>query len=231
MRRAVALAAFSCLAVAIPARGANDNVLSRETGTVTYKLPQSEPATLTGSTLVGDAVIASTDVGALAKLQLLDSSEIRIGDRTTVRIGDLATAAQSTPGGTLYLERGAVRFAIAHPSGGHANYRFVTSTSQLGVRGTVGYFVVGPAGQEIYCVQCEAGDVIVRAGTQTVAVLSGQTLDIGIQNGIVTHADIVANHEINNPAIDQFLGGVSPFGQSAVLGTDPTQSGSGVFQP
>ena len=204
-----------------------DSVLRRDAGIVTYKLPQTNPISLTGSTEVPDSVIATTAVEALATLQLRDSSEIRIGDRTTVRIGDLALAADHTPGATLFLDRGAVRFAIKHPAGGKANYRFVTPTSTVGVRGTIGYFVVGPAGQQIYCVKCEAGDVSVEAAGKTVEVLSGQTLDIRLQNGAITKSDIVANRTLNNPAIDQFLGGVSPFGKPATDGFDATGSGSG----
>lgn len=221
------LGAAASVVVATAVRSADDNVLRRDAGIVTYKLPQTNPISLTGSVPVSDSVIATTAVESLARLQLRDSSEIRIGDRTTVRIGDLAAAGDATPGATIYMERGAVRFAIVHPNGGKANYRFVTPTSTLGVRGTVGYFIVGPAGQQIYCVKCEAGDVSVEAAGKTVEVRSGQTLNLGLDNGNVTHSEIVPNRTINNPAIDQFLGGVSPFGQPAAAGYDSTQSGSG----
>lgn len=213
---------------ALPAHAADaENVLRRDAGIVTYKLPQTNPISLVGSTPVADSVIATTAVESLATLALRDSSEVRIGDRTTVRIGELAAAGEATPGATIFMDRGAVRFAIKHPTGGKANYRFVTPTSTLGVRGTVGYFIVGPAGQQIYCVKCEAGDVSVETAGKTVEVRSGQTLNIGLANGAITHSEIVPNRTINNPAIDQFLGGVSPFGQTAATGADPTQSGSG----
>jgi len=227
MKRAISLVASLCAVAAVPAFSASDNVLRRDTGIVTYKLPQSDPVSLTGSAEVSQSVIATTAVESLATLQLRDSSEIRIGDRTTVRIGDLALAADNTPGATIFMDRGAVRFAIKHPTGGKANYRFVTPTSTLGVRGTIGYFVVGPAGQQIYCVKCEAGDVSVTTSTGTVEVRSGQTLDLRLENGAISNSAIVPNRTINNPAIDQFLGGVSPFGQPAVNGFDATGSGSG----
>ncbi|MGH7662017.1 MAG: FecR domain-containing protein [Vulcanimicrobiaceae bacterium] len=228
MRGAISIAALLCVAAILPARGADDNVLRRDSGIVTYKLPDTQAISLTGSVPVSDAVIATTAVESLARLQLRDSSEIRIGDRTTVRIGDLASAAAATPGATIYMDRGAVRFAITHPKGGKANYRFVTPSSALAVRGTVGYFVVGPAGQQIYCVKCEAGDVSVEAAGKSVEVRSGQTLNLGVDNGTVTSSQIVPNRTINNPAIDQFLGGASPFGQAAATGADFTQSGSGI---
>jgi ferric-dicitrate binding protein FerR (iron transport regulator) len=176
-------------------------------------------------------VIATTAVESLATLRLRDSSEIRIGDLTSVRVGNLAAAGEATPGATIFMNRGAVRFAIKHPSGGRANYRFVTPTSTLGVRGTVGYFIVGPAGQQIYCVKCEAGDVLVETAGKRVEVRSGQTLNIGMENGTITYSEIVPNRTINNPAIDQFLGGLSPFKEPASAGYDFTQSGSGANQP
>ena len=228
MRGAIWIAALFCVAAVLPARGADDNILRRDTGIVTYKVPQSDPISLTGSVSVSDAVIATTAVESLARLQLRDSSEIRIGDRTTVRIGDLAAAADGTPGATVFMDRGAVRFAINHPKGGKANYKFITPTSAVAVRGTVGYFVVGPAGQQLYCVKCEAGDVSVEAAGRTTEVRTGQTLNLGVASGAITTSEIVPNRTINNPAIDQFLGGVSPFGQPAANGSDFTQSGSGI---
>lgn len=221
--------AVALLVAAAPAAGAADNILRRDAGIVTYKLDGAAPTSLTGAIAVGDKVIATTAVGALARLSLRDSSEIRIGDRTTVRIGDLRVAEESSPSsGTIYLQRGAVRFNVLHPSGGRANYRFVTPTAQLGVRGTLGYLVVGPNGNQIYCVRCEAGDVTITTATKSVELRSGQTLNIAVAHGAVVGSEIVANRTINNPAIDQFLGGVSPFGQTSRDGKDFTASGSGL---
>jgi hypothetical protein len=210
------------------ARGADDNILRRDQGIVTYEASGTKPPqSLTGSVAVGDAVIATTAIASLATLQLTDSSEIRIGDRTTVRVADLRGAAAATPsGGSFVLTRGAVRFNIVHPTGSRANYRFVTPTSQLAVRGTLGYFISGPGGDQVYCVRCEDGDVSVVVAGQTYTVRSGQTLNALTVGGQRTTA-IVPNRTINNPAIDQFLGGVSPFGESSANGSDPTSSGSG----
>ena len=228
-RLLVAAAALAALAVlAGPARGADDNVLRRDKGIVTYKLKDANPQSLTGSIAVGDSVLASTSSATLATLQLADSSEIRIGDRTTVRVGDLRTAAGANPAGaTIYLRNGAVRFNIQHPAGARANYRFITPTSQLAVRGTVGYFVHGATGDQIYCVTCQDGDVTIVTKAQTFSIHSGQTLNVATRNGSVTGTAIVPNRTVNNPAIDQFLGGVSPFGQPAAGGSDPTGSRSG----
>ena len=209
------------------ARGADDNILKRDQGIVTHKIePGGQPTSLVGTIAVGDSVIATTAIASLASLQLRDSSEIRIGDRTTVEVGQLRAAAASAAGGTISLMRGAVRFNIIHPSGNKSDYKFVTPTSQLSVRGTVGYFVSGPGGDQLYCVRCEDGDVSMTVAGQTYAVRTGQTLNALVVNGKRSTA-IVPNRTINNPAIDQFLGGVSPFGEPSSGGSDPTLSGSG----
>lgn len=227
--RIAALAALVFLTLALPAGGASNNVLRRDKGIVTYKVPDGEPTSLAGEVAVGDAVIATTAIATLATLSLQDSSEIRIGDRTTVRVGDLRAAEANEPaGGTLHLDRGAVRFNVKHPAGAQANYHFVTPTTSVAVRGTVGYFIAGPAGNQVYCVKCEPGDVTITTPTEHVELHSGQTLNVTLENGAVTGTAVVANRTINNPAIDQFLGGFSPFGQSAVNGSDFTGSGSGL---
>jgi hypothetical protein len=228
MLKPFAFAAITLVALALPASSADDNILRRDKGIVTYKLPTTDPRSLYAEVAVSDSVIATTDVATLATLQLSDSSEIRIGDRTTVRIGDLHAAEAANPaGGTVFIERGAVRFNVVHPTGAKANYRFVTPTSELAVRGTVGYFVAGPSGDQIYCVKCADGDVTITTGTKTVQIHSGQSLNVHLDNGVVTGSEVVANRTINNPAIDQFLKGFSPFGQPALNGTDMTGSGSG----
>jgi len=223
------VAVFAVVTLSLPAIGASDNTLRRDKGIVTFEVAGGTPVSLTGEVAVGNAVIASTSIATLATLTLRDSSEIRIGDRTTVRVGDLTAAAAGSPAsGTIYLQRGAVRFNVTHPTGATANYRFVTPTTQVAVRGTVGYFVAGPTGNQIYCVKCEAGDVTITTATQQVSLRSGQTLNVNLQHGAITGTQVVANRTINNPAIDQFLGGVSPFGESAITGADITGSGSGL---
>jgi hypothetical protein len=222
------LAILSLVAVAHPARSANDNILRRDKGIVTYQLPTTDPRSLYAEVAVSDSVIATTEVATLATLQLSDSSEIRIGDRTSVRIGELHAAEAANPAsGTVFIEHGAVRFNVVHPTGAKASYHFVTPTSQLAVRGTVGYFVAGPAGDQIYCVKCADGDVTITTGTKTVQIHSGQSLNVHLDKGVVTGSEVVANRTINNPAIDQFLKGFSPFGQPAAKGSDMTGSGSG----
>ena len=230
LHRALTAAAVLAVLATVPThvRGADNNVLRRDQGIVTYAAAGAQPRALEGSVEVGDTVVATTASASLATLQVLDSSEIRIGGLTTVRVGALRVAEASHPSsGTIFLERGAVRFNVAHLGGARASYTFITPTTQLAVRGTVGYFVHGPTGDQIYCVSCDEGDVSIATTGQSFALRSGQTLIVATQAGRVTGTAVVANRTINNPAIDQFLGGVSPFGEPATAGRDFTSSRSG----
>jgi hypothetical protein len=88
MLKPFAFVAISLIALALPASSADDNILRRDKGIVTYQLPTTDPRSLYAEVAVSDAVIATTEVSTLATLQLSDSSQIRIGDRTKVRIGE-----------------------------------------------------------------------------------------------------------------------------------------------
>ena len=200
--------------------------LQRVRGDVAFAYSDTAtPAPLIASIVLDGVAYASTGAGALAQAVLPDSSRVQIGDRTRVRIGALEDASGSSR--TFVVERGAVRFAIEHPAGPSTVYRFVTPTSQTAIRGTVGYVVHGPTGDQVYCVSCGPGDVTITAGIDQYTITSGQTLDVHARDGFVTGAEIVQNSTVNNPAIDQFLSGFSPFGAKAANGDDPTQSGSG----
>ncbi len=214
------------LAAAYGARAAADVELQRVRGDVAFAYgATASPAPLAGSILLDREAYALTGAAALAKLVLPDSSQVQIGDRTRVRIGAVVDAAGDSR--TFTLERGALRFAVEHPAGPQTTYRFVTPTSQTAIRGTVGYVVHGPGGDQIYCVSCAPGDVTITAGIGQYTLTSGQTLDVSARDGFVTGATIVPNASVNNPAIDQFLAGFSPFGAKAANGDDPTESGSG----
>ena len=149
---------------------------------------------------------------------------MQIGDRTDVRIGAFRGGATQV----VDLKRGALRFVIRHPAGAGTKYLFRTPTSELAVRGTLAYLVSGPNGDQIYCVECAPGDVTARAAGESYAIASGQTLNVRRILGRAFDATIVPNPTVNNPAIDQFLGGYSPFGRPASEGgNDQTGSESG----
>ena len=66
-----------------------------------------------------------------------DSSEIGLGQNTRVHVAAF-NDMRNGPGTSITVENGALKFDIRHPSGKKANYRFITPTSQIGVRGTIG---------------------------------------------------------------------------------------------
>ena len=216
-----ALAATLAVLVCASAAGAQPaaNQLARVKGDVHYGTP---PRALVGRIDVPDDTRVATAFRAAADVTFADSSVVQIGDNTDVAVGR---------GHVISLTRGALRFTIRHPGGGAANYVFVTPTSQVAVRGTLAYLVSGPAGDQIYCIDCAAGDVAVAAAGETYGVLSGQTLNVRRRANRAFDAVIVPNASINNPAIDQFLHGFSPFGRPTAEGSDFTQSGSGMLQP
>lgn len=168
-------------------------LLTRVTGTVAFQLSPTAPAQdVAGEISLNDDATALTRSRSTARVSLEDSSVIGIGQNTSVRLGAFNNAAAG-PGSTITLNNGSIRFNITHPSGGKSNYRFITPTSQLGVRGTSGLYASGPNGDDIVCVQCDPGDAVVTVGQNTYALVSGQAIHITI-GGIVTAAAIT--HEL-----------------------------------
>lgn len=229
MRRASIAAVFCLLLVPTRLPADDRSLLSRTQGVVSYGQADAIDAPnlrrrLLGQISLDDDAYVDTDVRAAAQLQLPDSSIVLIGDRTTAQIG--AFHALGRGQNVITLNRGAVRFAITHPAGARANYTFQTPTTQVAVRGTVGYLVSGPRGIQLYCVTCGPGDVTIATGGESYTLESGQTLNAQV-SGKAQTVTIVPNATINNPAIDQFLNGFSPFGRPATEGSDITGSESG----
>ena len=126
------------------------------------------------------------------------------------------------------LNGGALHFNIRHPQGGQSNYRFVTATSQIAVRGTEGFLIAGANGTQVVCVSCAAGDVTVQVGQQTVSIVTNQTLTVLGSNPLTATTSITANPTVNNPAVNQFNGNQNPFNPNPTgNGVDPTGSFSG----
>ncbi len=174
-----------------------------------------------------DDAYAVTKPNASAVLRLKDSSEIDIGDNTRVQVGAF-NPAESGQVNTIVLDGGALHFNIRHPQGGQSNYRFVTATSQIAVRGTEGFLVAGANGTQVVCVSCAAGDVTVQVGKQTLTVLSNQTLTVLGGNPLTATTSLTANPTVNNPAVNQFNSNQSPFTTTTTTtGVDPTGSVSG----
>jgi hypothetical protein len=90
-----------------------------------------------GSYVLPDDDFAVTKARSAALLTLPDSSLVALGENTSVQVGAFNNAAAG-PGATITVNGGTLRFDIHRPAGGAANYRFVTPTSQIAIRGTVG---------------------------------------------------------------------------------------------
>jgi hypothetical protein len=222
---ALAIGASVVLA-AVRASAGQVSELANVRGDVAYAVPAAAASMrpLAGRIALGEDARAITGFRAAARLTLPDSSTVEIGDKTDVRLDAFHDAATRHE---IVLNRGALRFIIRHPAGAASNYVFKTLTSQLAVRGTLAYLISGPGGDQIYCVECAPGDVTVTAANESYRVESGQTLNVRRVGGRAFDAAIVPNSGVNNPAIDQFLHGFSPFGRPASEGSDPTGSDSG----
>ena len=201
---ALVLTAGGGLYLVAGAQGA-EKVLAPFEGTVGYQPSAAAPVErIFGRKTVADDAFAVTQEASLATLTLPDSSQVAIGERTTVQVGAFNTAAAG-PGSTLTLNHGALRFAVVHPAGVRSNYTFKTGTSQIAVRGTTGYLIVGDNGTQLICVDCAPGDVTILVNGQTVGLLTGQTITIlGNPPGPVTFT-ITQIDQSYNPAVLQFL--------------------------
>jgi hypothetical protein len=223
---AVAVTAAALFSFAPSNAATADKELAVVRGDVSYRITEgAAPKRIAGSQVLPDGAFATTAFKAAAEVRMPDSSIIQIGDNTNVQIG--AFRPDGANGTVINLKTGALRFTIVHPAGKQSNYTFKTSTSQLAVRGTLAYLIVGPRGTQLYCVECGPGDISMTTSVDTYSVVSGQTLNIRTVGSKAFDADIQSNVRINNPAIDQFLHGYSPFGEPMEKGTDFTGSGSG----
>jgi hypothetical protein len=205
-----------------------DKQLARVKGVVGYQATAtSDFKPIFGRLDLPDDAFAVTKPNASAVLRLKDSSEIDIGENTKVQVGAFNPAASGNQN-TIVLNGGALHFNIRHPQGGQSNYRFVTATSQIAVRGTEGFLIAGANGTQVVCVSCAAGDVSVQVGQQTVSIVSNQTLTVLGSNPLTATTSITANPTVNNPAVNQFNGNQNPFSASPTGTTvDPTGSFSG----
>ena len=205
-----------------------DKQLARVKGVVGYQTSAtSEFKPIFGRLDLPDDAFAVTKPNASAVLRLADSSEIDIGENTKVQIGAF-NAASSGNQNTIVLNGGALHFNIRHPQGGQSNYRFVTATSQIAVRGTEGFLIAGANGTQVVCVSCAAGDVSVQVGQQSLPIVSNQTLTVLGGNPLTATTSITANPTVNNPAVNQFNGNSNPFNPNpGTSGVDPTGSFSG----
>ena len=131
--------------------------------------------TVFGKIDLPDDDYAVTKAQSAAVLAMPDSSLISLGENTSVKVGAFDSASAS-PGSTIVVNGGALRFDIRRPEGGVANYKFQTPTSQVAVRGTVGLLAFVNGVTTVGCVVCAADSVAVTVGSQTLTLVTGQFL-------------------------------------------------------
>src|SRR5580658_7944050 len=135
-----------------------------------------------------DADYAVTRAKSTAQIAMPDSSLIELGENSSVLVSAFDNTTAS-PGATITLNDGSrLRFDIKRPEGGAASYRFVTATSQVAVRGTVGLLAFVNGVTTVGCVACAADSVVVQVGTQTFALATGQFLTVSALGAVTTGA-------------------------------------------
>ncbi|GAC1388986.1 MAG: hypothetical protein NVSMB31_04140 [Vulcanimicrobiaceae bacterium] len=226
LKRTLLVVGLIALLSPLPVSGATDKQLQRERGTVSYQNPDGTAHAVSGRIVLADDALALTGRASAATLSLPDSSVVALGENTRVKVGAF-NSSQNGPGSTITVEGGALKFAIRHPAGGRSNYTFQTPTSQIAVRGTDGYLVVGVDGTQVVCTQCEPGDVrvtVLKTGIVT-ALVTGQVLTI-LNSGAGASGAVTSISNLNSPAVNQFSNGLNPFGNTAAS-ADVTGSASG----
>jgi hypothetical protein len=154
-----------------PIRAAGTKQLQHVRGTIGWQTAENSPdfRPVFGKFDLPDNDFAVTRAQSAAVLALPDSSLVSLGENTNVQVGAFDDSAAG-PGSQITLKGGSLRFDIKRPQGGVANYRFVTNTSAVGVRGTVGLLSFVNGITTVGCLACAADSVTVTVGTQTIAL-------------------------------------------------------------
>lgn len=133
----VLAAAFVAVQAPLASRAVTEKTVVHIAGDVGYQLGANTPyIAITGQQAIPDNAYVVTRQSGVADLVMPDSSVIRIAQAATIQVG-----AFHEPGAgenTINIYNGSFRFKVQHPAGGVANYKFVTPTSQIAVRGTEG---------------------------------------------------------------------------------------------
>ncbi len=165
---------------------AGEKQIRRVRGTIGYQTAAMAGfAPVFGRMDLPDDAFAITQAKSTAELVMPDSSIVALGENTHVQVGAFDNAANG-PGATLIVNNGALRFDVRRPVGGRANYRFVTATSQIAVRGTIGLLSFVGGNTTVTCVVCAADSVSVTVGTQTFTLATGQVLTVGVTGAVTT---------------------------------------------
>lgn len=163
--------------------------LQRVRGTIGYQTADAgtDFKQIFGKIDLPDEDFAVTRANSAAVLAMPDSSLISLGENTDVQVGAF-DGASASPGATITLRGGSLRFDIRRPAGGAANYHFTTPTSQIAVRGTVGLLALSNGVTTVGCVTCAADSVTVTTATQTVTLVTGQFVAVSAAGILTTGA-------------------------------------------
>jgi hypothetical protein len=193
MRAGFACALAACLLASVlphatQAAGGSKQ-LQRVKGTVGYATDPdaSDFKTVFAKFDLPDDDFAVTRAQSAAVLALPDSSLISLGENTDVKVSAFDSVSAS-PGATITVNNGSLRFDIRRPEGGQANYHFQTATSQVAVRGTVGLLSFINGVTTVGCVACAADSVTVTVGTNTITLVTGQFLTVSALGAVTTGA-------------------------------------------
>lgn len=139
----VLAAAFVLLQAPHVSRAVTVKTLVRVSGDVGYQTGPNTPfIAITGQQAIPDNAYVVTRPNGVADIVMPDSSVIRIAQAATIQVGAFHDPGAGENQITIY--NGSFRFKVTHPAGGVSNYRFVTPTSQIAVRGTEGLGTVKP---------------------------------------------------------------------------------------
>jgi hypothetical protein len=187
-RIAYFVAAIVLAALPVLTDAASNKELRHLKGTVGYQPSTDAPLSpVVGSYVLPDDAYAVTQAKSAALLTLPDSSIVSFGENTRVQVGAFNETAAG-PGSTITVEGGALRFDIKRPTGGAANYHFVTPTSQIGVRGTIGLLSLLNGQTTVACLSCAADSITVLVSGQTFALASGQAITVTATGAVTTSA-------------------------------------------
>ena len=150
--------------------------------------------------------LAAFALGALGSIARADADRVLTRVKGSVAIQPDGTARTGKVAGhTIGIDRGALKFTVRHPADGHANYRFVTPTGQITVRGTSGILIVTPSKTTLICLDCGPDDLVATHDSTDESLATGEVLQIVGPPGSQSVVKLPLKGFVD-PAIVQFLG-------------------------
>jgi solute:Na+ symporter, SSS family len=187
MHPAAALVVAALLLLPSAARAAEDKLLQNVHGDVSYVISgTTEKLAPSATKALNDKDVAQTGNDSLGALTLPDSSRVSMGSNTRVQLAFFSQTDVATAQFVVY--QGKTRFNIEHPKGAKADYKFVTPTATIAVRGTEGDISVDGDTLRVNVYHLTDDKLPVQvtfSNGKTVTLLGGQTLLAQVVNGII----------------------------------------------